>query len=122
MSTTELKHVALSRQDDIVLIQVTTRGFHAPDAARELSSELERIVGQDWAQKLLVNCDRISFLSSTAFAALVKLVRLCKSSGKQVRFCAMAPEILLGAQIIGLDRLAMIDEKEATAIASFSGA
>jgi len=122
MSTAELNHVELSRLKDVVLIEITTPDFHGPDAALELSAELARVAGQEWAQRLLVNCERIRFLSSTAFAALVSLVKRCTSSGKQVRFCAMAPEVLLGAQIIGLDQLSQIDDSEAAALAAFSQA
>jgi len=122
MSAPELKHVELSRLKDVVLIEITTRDFYEPDTARELSAELARVADQEWAQKLLVNCKRIRFLSSTAFAALFSLVKRCTSSGKQVRFCAMSPEILLGAQIIGLDKVAQIDDSEAAALAAFSQA
>jgi anti-anti-sigma factor len=122
MSTPELKHVELSRLEDVVLIKITTRDFHGPEAARELSAELARVADQEWAHMLLVNCERLRFLSSTAFVALVSLVKRCTSSGKKVRFCAMAPEILLGAQIIGLDKLAPIDDSEAAALAAFSQA
>lgn len=119
MSTPELKHVELSRLKDVVLVEITTREFRAPDPALELSAELARVAGQDWAQKLLVNCKHVQFLSSTAFAALFGVVKRCMSSGKQVRFCSMSPEILLGAQIVGLDKVAEIDESEATALAAF---
>jgi anti-anti-sigma factor len=120
MPTPELKHVELSRQKDVVLIEITTREFRGPDAALELSAELTRVLGQDWAQRLLVNCKRINFLSSTGFAALVGLVKRTTTAGKQVRFCAMGPEVLLGAQIIGLDKLARIDDSEAAALAAFA--
>jgi anti-anti-sigma factor len=122
MSTPELKHVQLSRLKDVVLIDITTPDFYGPDAARELSAELVRVADQPWAERLLVKCERLRFLSSTAFAALVSLVRRCTNSGKQVRFCGMAPELLCGAQIIGLDKISAIDDREAAALAAFSQA
>jgi anti-anti-sigma factor len=122
MSTPELNHVALSRTNDVVLIEITTQHFHTPDTALELSAELARVAGQDWAQRLVVNCKRILFFSSTGFAALVGLVKRCTSAGKQVRFCNMAPEILLGAQITGLDKLAPIDASETAALAAYAQA
>ncbi len=122
MSTHELKHIELSRLKDVVLIEITTRDFHGPDAALELSAELARVAGQEWAQRLLVNCERVRFFSSTAFAALVSLVNRCKSVGKEVRFCAMTPEILLGAQIIGLDKVGQIDDCESAALTALARA
>jgi anti-anti-sigma factor len=122
MSTTDLQHVELSRLKDVVLIEITTRDFHGPDTARELSAELARVAAQDWAGRLLVDCKKVRFLCSTAFAALVGLVKRCADSGKPLRFCAMAPEIFLGAQIIGLDKLSHIDDSEAAALAAFSQA
>jgi len=120
MSAPELKHVKLSTSKDVVLIEITTPDFHGPETARELSAELTRVAEQEWAARLLVDCKRIHFLCSTAFAALVGLVKRCTSAKKQVRFCAMPPEILLGAQIIGLDKLSPIDDTEASALAAFS--
>ncbi|MGO9470002.1 MAG: STAS domain-containing protein [Isosphaeraceae bacterium] len=122
MAAPELKHVELSRLKDVVLIQITTREFRGPETAHELSAELARVAGQEWAQKLLVNCKRLRFLSSTAFAALFGLVKRCTGSGKQVRFCDMGPDILLGAQIINLDKVAPIDASEAAALTAFSQA
>jgi anti-anti-sigma factor len=119
MSTPDLKHLDLSRSKDVVLIEITSPEFRAPDIALELSAELARVAAQDWAHRLLVNCKRVRFCSSTAFAALVGLVKRCMTAGKQVRFCDMGPEILLGAQIIGLDKLAPIDDTEAAALAAY---
>jgi anti-sigma B factor antagonist len=119
MSTPDLKHLELSREKDIVLIEITTPEFRAPDIAAELSAELTRVAAQDWAQRLLVNCQGVRFFSSTAFAALVGLVKRCMTAGKQVRFCAMGPEILLGAQIIGLDKIAPIDDTEGAALDAY---
>lgn len=120
ITTPELKHVELSRLKDVVLVEITTREFRGPDSAQELSAELARVAGQDWAYKLLVNCKHVRFFSSTAFAALVALVSRCKNLHKQVRFCQMSPELLLGAQIIGLDKVAEIDASETEALAAHS--
>jgi anti-anti-sigma factor len=120
MSTPELKHVELSTLKDVVLIAITTRDFHGPDTARELSAELARVAEQEWATRLLVDCKRVRFLCSSAFAAFVSLTKRCNSSGKQVRFCSMVPEVLIGAQIISLDKLAPIDADEAAALAAYS--
>jgi len=122
MPTPELKHVELSRLKDVTLIEITTPEFRGPDTAQELSAELARVADQEWAHKLLVNCKRIRFISSTAFAALFSLVKRCTGLGKQVRFCEMGPDLMLGAQIISLDKVAQIDDSEAAALAAFSRA
>jgi anti-anti-sigma factor len=120
MSTPDLKHIALSRSEDVVLVEITTQEFRSPDAAAELSAELTCVAAQDWAGRLLVDCKRVRFLSSTAFAALFGLVSRCRKSGKEIRFCGMGPELLLGAEIVGLDKVAGIDATEADALAAFS--
>jgi anti-anti-sigma regulatory factor len=120
MATPELKHLRLSTVDEVTLIEITTRDFRSPEASMELSSELRRVGGQEWAKCLLIDCQRLRFLCSTAFAGLVKLVTWSISAGKQVRFCSMPPEVRLGAEIIGLDKLAPIDVDEATALAAFA--
>jgi anti-sigma B factor antagonist len=96
--------------------------MHRPSQARELGAELPLVTAQDWAKRLLVNSHHISFLRSTGFAALFKLVSQAKTEGRQVRFCGMKPPVRLGAEIVGLDKVDGIHDNESSALLAFAKA
>ncbi len=115
----EFNHLKLSRVNDIVVVEVISKDLQGPAAARELGSELSLVSGQDWAKQLLVNFRRISYLSSTGFAVLFKLVTEFTKKGGQLKICNLDPGIRLGAEIVGLDKVVEIHDTEAAALAAF---
>jgi anti-sigma B factor antagonist len=118
-STPEFQHLKLSRVNDVVVVEITSKDLQGPAAAQELGSELSLVSSQDWAKQLLVNFRRISYLSSTGFAALFKLFNQFRASGGQLKMCNMEPGLRLGAEIVGLDKVVEIHDTEAAALAAF---
>jgi anti-sigma B factor antagonist len=118
-ATPEFKHLKLSRVNDVVVVEIISKDLQGPAAARELGSELSLVSGQDWAKQLLVNFRRISYLSSTGFAVLFKLVNEFTKKGGQLKICNFDPAIRLGAEIVGLDKVVEIHDTEAAALAAF---
>jgi anti-sigma B factor antagonist len=123
MSMPEFQHIRLSMlKDDIVLVEILTRDLQGPALARELGVELNQVTHQNWANRLLINFHRVQLLSSTGFAVLFGLVRQVNQAGRQVKFCKMAPELRLGADVVGLGKLTEIHESQEAAIQAFSPA
>jgi anti-sigma B factor antagonist len=121
-TTPEFKHLKLSRVGDVVVVEVTSKDLQGPAAARELGSELSLVAAQEWAKQLLVDFRRISYLSSTGFAVLFRLVNEFSKKGGELKICNFDPAIRLGAEIVGLDKVAEIHDTEATALAAFKKA
>jgi anti-sigma B factor antagonist len=121
-ATPEFKHLKLSRVNDVVVVEVTSKDLQGPAAARELGSELSLVAAQEWAKQLLVDFRRISYLSSTGFAVLFRLVNEFSKKGGELKICNFDPAIRLGAEIVGLDKVAEIHDTEATALAAFKKA
>ncbi len=80
------------------------------------------VAGQDWARRLVVNMKHARYLSSTGFAILFKLVKQAKDQGSNIKFCNLDPEVRIGADIIGLDKIASIYGTEQEAIKAFADA
>ncbi len=118
-STPEFQHLKLSRVKDVVIVEITSKDLQGAAAARELGAELSLVSGQDWAKQLLLNFSRISYLSSTGFAVLFKLVSQFAAVGGQLKICGLDPGIRLGAEIVGLDKVVDIHDSEAAALAAF---
>jgi anti-anti-sigma factor len=118
-ATSDFQHLSLSRVKDIVLVEIISKDLTGPEAARALGAELSRVSAQEWARKLLIDFRRISYLSSTGFAVLFKLVTQFTASGGEIKLCNMDPGIRLGAEIVGLDKVVQIHDTEASALAAF---
>jgi anti-sigma B factor antagonist len=122
MPDSDFQHIRMSMVKDVAVVEIRTKEVHGTKPAQELGAELAIVTGQEWARRLLVNFRRVGFLSSTAFAALFKLVTRAKAEGREVKFCAMEPGVRLGAEIVGLDKIAEIHENESSALLAFAQA
>jgi len=119
MSATDFQHLRLSMVDDVVLVEIMTKELIGPEHAEELGNELWKVTGQEWAKRMLVDFQRVRYLSSTGFAVLFKLVTQAKAAGRQVKFCNMHPDVRIGADIVGLGKLVEIHESQNSALEAF---
>ncbi|OJW16382.1 MAG: hypothetical protein BGO49_18720 [Planctomycetales bacterium 71-10] len=119
-SPPEFELLSLSMVDDVAVVQVTAHELRFPNQAEALSYELGLVIGQEWAAKTLVDLGRVGYVGSTAYAVLVGVVKKAAELGRAVRFCGLNPDVRIGADIIGLDRLAPIHDTEAEALAAFA--
>ena len=120
MADADFQHIRVSMVKDVAVVEILTEELHGPALALELGTELAQVAAQEWAKRMLVNFQRVSFLSSTGFATLFKLVTRAKAEGRQVKLCGMEEGVRLGAEIVGLDKLVEIHESERAALAAFA--
>jgi anti-anti-sigma factor len=119
MSRIDFEHIKTDMVGDVAVVQVLSRELRFPPQCKALGDELALVAGQDWAKKLLVNLKQTKYLCSTGFAILFNLVKQAREQGTVVRFCELDPEVRIGADIIGLDKMAPIHESEAAALKAF---
>ncbi len=120
MSTADFQHIKTNMVGDVAVVEVMSKELRFPAHCQEVASELYLVAGQDWAKKLLVNLGRTRYLCSTGFGVLVNLVKQTKAEGNAVKFCSLDPEVRIGADIIGLDKIAEIHDTEHQALKAFS--
>ncbi|MFI5455839.1 MAG: STAS domain-containing protein [Isosphaerales bacterium] len=120
MSTPDFQHISLSMVKDVALVEVLTKDLQGPKIAQELGAELSQVTAQEWAKRLLVDFRRTKFLSSTGFAVLFKLASRAAAEGRQVKLCNMDPDVRIGADIVGLDKVVEIHESQDSALRAFS--
>ena len=121
MSTVDLQHITTSMVGEVAVVEILAKELRFPHQAQELGTELTLVAGQDWARQLLVNMKHVKYLSSTGFAVLLKLVKQAKDQGAKLKFCNLDPEVRIGADIIGLDKVASLCGTEHEAIKAFAG-
>ncbi len=122
MSTVDFRHITTSMVGEVAVVEILTKELRFPAQAQELGAELALVAGQDWARRLVVNMKHTRYLSSTGFAILFKLVKQAKDQGSNIKFCNLDPEVRIGADIIGLDKIASIYGTEQEAIKAFADA
>jgi anti-sigma B factor antagonist len=119
MTTANFDHIQTSMVGDVAVVEIVAKDLRGPDAALELGAELTAVAAQEWAKRLLINFRHVRYLSSTGFAVLVKLLSQANDSDQQVKFCAMDPDVRIGADIIGLAKYVDIHDTEASALKAF---
>src|SRR3954470_19314692 len=120
MSRIDFEHIKTEMVNDVAVVQVLSKELRFPPQCQELGAELTLVAGQEWAKKLLVNLRHTKYLCSTGFAVLINLVKQARDRGGVVRFCGFDPEVRIGADIIGLDKIAQIQDSEASALEAFA--
>ena len=120
MSTADFQHIKANMVGDVAVVEVMSKELRFPPQCQELESELNLIAGQDWANHLLINLGRTRYVCSTGFGVLVNLVKKVKTQGREIKFSDMDPAVRLGAEIIGLDKVAEIHDTEHEALKAFS--
>jgi len=122
MTTFEFEHIKLSMVGDVVLIELITKDITGPKLAQELGAELAHVGAQEWAKRLLLDFDKVTYLSSTGFAVLFRVVSQGRAKQQEIKFCSMEPAVELGAEIVGLDKVIEIHETQESALKAFSKA
>jgi anti-sigma B factor antagonist len=120
MSTADFQHIKTNMVGDVAVVEVMSKELRFPAQCQELENELNLIADQDWANHLLINLGRTRYICSTGFGVLVNLVRKVKTQGRQIKFSDMDPAVRLGADIIGLDKVAEIHDTEHEALKAFT--
>ncbi len=105
---------------DVLVVKVQSQQIRHPSAATEFGDEVRDLLRREPAQKVLLDFSENDFLSSTAFATLINLSREVSAAGGELKLSALHPDVLRGANIIGLGRVVEIHEDEASALHAFA--
>jgi len=122
MAQTEFEHIRLSRVGDVVLIELITKDIQGPAVAQQLGTELQQVLVQDWAKWIVVEFQKVTYLSSSGFAAIFRVVKEARNKGIEIKLCGMDGAVELGANIVGLDKVAEIHETQESAFKAFNKA
>lgn len=120
MVAEDFEHVRLGRVGDVVRVEVMSREIQGPDLAKAFIGELTRAVEQDGAGPILLDLDRVRYLSSMGYSALFKMVKCARERGRPIRFCNMHPDVRVGAVAINLPMVVEIHDAADAAIEAFA--
>ena len=113
------QHFDLEHTGDVTIARVQSQQIRHPPQAMAFGEDLALALQRDGASKVLIDFTRNDYLCSTAFATLLNLARDVQQRGGALKVCCFHPDVLHGANIIGLGRVVPIFDDEKTALSSF---
>lgn len=119
MAHVQFAHFDLEHAGDVTIARVRSREIRHPAQALEFGADLGAALQQDGAGKVLIDFTGNNYLCSTAFATLLNLARDVQQRGGTLKVCCFDPDVLRGANIIGLGRVVPIFDDVKTALNSF---
>ena len=107
-------------RDDVVMVTFTNFKILDESVIRNIGVEFEKLTTEAAAErKLLLNFDRVTFMSSAMIGQIMKLYKKAKADGIALKLCCIDPTIMEVFKITRLDKLLDIKKTEADAIAAF---
>jgi anti-sigma B factor antagonist len=119
MARQSYSHFDLKMLGDVAVASVASPEIRHPGPAQELGDELASLVACEGHRKIVVDLGHTHYLSSTAFAVLLGFARKVEAAGGQLRIAGMQPDVLVGANIIGLGRIVDLCPDVRSALAAF---
>ena len=118
MSDAPLVQIRRALVEGVAVVDLLPREITEPEEAARMGAALVAAFELGAANPLLIDMAATRYLSSTAFAALMKFGRDVRDVGGRVAICGMDPSVRLGANILRLGQIVPIYEDEPTAIAA----
>jgi anti-sigma B factor antagonist len=119
MAEPAFNHIRLSTVGDVVVIELVTKDIQGPTMAQQLGTELQHVLAQDWAKRLVLDFAKVAYFSSTAYAVTFRTVLDAQKKGIEIKLCGMDGAVELGAGIVGLDKVAEIHATQKQALGAF---
>ncbi len=104
---------------EVLVVEVRSRQIRHPSAAVEFGDELRDLLKREPARKVLLDFTHNDYLSSTSFATLMNLAKEISATGGVLKISSLHPDVLRGANIIGLGRVVEIYQDELSALDAF---
>ena len=118
MSAVDSSFFDLEEVGDIVVARMTVSTIRHPPQAQEFSRDLVDLLETFKRTRIVLNMRGAHYLGSSAFAAIFGLVKRVDAAGGKLALCELDPDLLTGANILGLGTVVPIVDTEAEALAA----
>lgn len=120
MSTTQLKHLCLQDVGGVAVVGFVDSGLmYATDLVLDIGAELRSVVKDMHKDKILLDFDKVQYVSSTMLAQLARLEKDVRAAKGQLKMCGLGPVLRDTFHIGRFDSLFDIHPDEASALKSF---
>ncbi len=120
MSAPALKHLKLTEVDGVAVVDFVDSGLMFETAlVQEIGEELHSILTAHGQNRILLDFDRVQYISSTMMAQLVKLARSVEQSNGQLKLTGLGPVLRDTFRIGHFEPLFEIYDTRASALKAF---
>lgn len=106
-------------ENGVLIITLTEAKILDSTVIERLHQQLIDLIGRSPESCVLLECDRVDFMSSSALGMLIRIHKKCGQTKKSLRLCGLVPQLFQVFKITSLDRVFQISDDKATALASF---
>ena len=104
---------------EVAVVEIQARELRHPPEAMQFGEDLALALEAGGHKRVLIDFTKNDYLCSTAFAVVLNLAKDLQESGGMLKLCCLHPDVLRGANIIGLGRVVEIYDDERDALKSF---
>lgn len=116
---TPYRRITTSERGGVVVVRFTESKITDPGRMEELGRELTRLLDTEHPSKLLLNFDKVDYLSSEALRVFLLLNKKVQARGAMLKLCNVAPGIFQVFEITGLNKVFVIHPTEVDALSDF---
>lgn len=118
MSTVQ-QFVEVKDVDDVTVVRFLESKILDESNIAQIGDRLFRLVDQDGRKKLVLNFEKVEYLSSAALGKLITLEKKTKAQAGRMKLCNIKPGILEVFKITRLDKMFDIQSSEEAAVGGF---
>lgn len=120
MPATQLKHLRLREVDGVTVVGFVDSGLmYATDLVLDIGAELNALVKELGLRKILLNFDKVQYVSSTMLGQLASLDRQVRAAKGQLKLCGLGPILRDTFHIGRFDSIFDIRDDEDSALKAF---
>ena len=112
-----MRRIEVSESANVSVVRFQDQKIIDPEAIQELGQELFDLVEKGDRKKLILNFSNVDFLSSAALGKLITFEKKTKRHDAELILTNISPEIFQVFAITNLDKLFVIKDSEADALA-----
>lgn len=104
--------------EGVAVVDLLPREITEPENSARLGEALRSVIDSGVSRLVLIDASATDYLSSSAFAALLRFGLHAREAGGRAAICGMDPAVKFGANIIRLGEVVPIYDDEATGVAA----
>jgi anti-sigma B factor antagonist len=114
-----VSNLRTSENGDVLVVYFNDNKILDESKIQQIHNELNEKLNEIPAGKLLVNFDKVTFMSSAMIGKIILLNKKCKASDIKFKLCSISDNVMEVFKLMRLNKVLDIQKDEATAIASF---
>ena len=116
---TPYRRITTAERGGVLVVRFTESKITDPARMEELGRELSRLVDTEHPSKLLLNFEKVDYLSSEALRVFLLLNKKLQARGTILKLSNVAPEIFQVFEITGLNKVFVMHPTEVDALNDF---